>query len=111
MKVIESTPTRLVLRLGVPFMASTRCTFDKARDAVSLVSQSFLFGIRRRSFPIAEIADVYLRRRSNADGTQRSYHAMLVLRMEGKLELKTASEAEAREAVREIRSFLMAQPA
>lgn len=107
MKILENTQARLVVRSGIPFLASTMCVFDKESGTANIERSYFQVPLRRVSFPLRAIQRVCIVKRKQPQ--LNSYRPALIMGLRQPVELPGFSKTSAKAMFQLIREFLMAE--
>ena len=96
-------PSKLIVNFGIPIFAHARCTFDKERGTVQIQRRSML-QVWKKEFPLSSVLDFSIRRGRKSLSTR--YTAILNIRRQDRLELRSLTRRQAKKAIRTVRSFL-----
>jgi hypothetical protein len=113
-RIAESSPTRLVVKLGSRWTNSASCTLDKAAGTARFERTLFFFTRKPIEVPIGDIAAMDILRQSTSTQpgnpfglTQETYYPRVYLRSGRMFYLSQAgSEEETIELVRQMLAFL-----
>jgi len=107
MKIIENSNERLQLRFLGRGVSGTMCNFDRQKDQAEIVRLLLFLPFRRERVALSNIAGMEIKKREHNDEVR--YSPVIRLHRGKSLAFACRAKDEALEAIRMIRTFLLAE--